>query len=98
MCYFQPHCEEDIDVYLCKCIHQLEALRERRPPWLNQIITPILPTVKILSRGGERLTPPQKKKKKRKKKKKKKKKGSLPAPRSDYATTITVFFLLIYSS
>ena len=44
--------------------------------------------------------PPQKKKKK--KKKKKKSFGSLPAPQSGYATTITVFFcsfiLLIYSS
>ena len=37
--------------------------------------------------------PPEKKKKK-----KKKGSGSLPAPRSGYATTITVFFLLIYSS
>ena len=35
----------------------LEALRERRPPWLRQIITPILPTVKMLSLGGERLSP-----------------------------------------
>ena len=38
--------------------HKLEAIRERRPPWPKQIITPILPTVKILSLGGERLTPP----------------------------------------
>ena len=43
--------------YIC-CKSQLEALRERRPPWLRQIITPILPTVKMLSLGGERL--PQK--------------------------------------
>ena len=47
--------------YIC----QLEALRERRPPWLRQIITPILPTVKMLSLGGERLPlpPPQEKNK-----------------------------------
>ena len=36
-------------------IKQLEALRERRPPWPRQIITPIFPTVKMLSLGGERL-------------------------------------------
>ena len=35
----------------------LEALRERRPPWPRQIITPILPTIKMLSLGGERLPP-----------------------------------------
>ena len=40
---------------------KLEALRERRPSWPRQIITPILPTVKMLSLGGERL--PIKKKK-----------------------------------
>ena len=69
-------------------ISQLEALRERRPPWPRQIITPILSTVKMLSLGCERLpTPPLKKKKK-----KKKGSGSLPSPRSGYATTITVFF------
>ena len=34
---------------------QLEALRERRPPWQRQIITSILPTVKMLSLGGETL-------------------------------------------
>ena len=52
---------------------QLEALRACRPPWPRQIITPILPTVKMLSLGGERLPPssplpppPQKKKKKKK--------------------------------
>ena len=73
---------------------QLEALRERRPPWQRQIITPILSTVKMLSLGCERLPNPLKKKKK----KKKKGSGSLPSPRSGYATTITVFFLLIYSS
>ena len=71
-------------IILCK----LEALRERRPPWPRQIITPILSTVKMLSLGCERLpTPPKKKKKK-----KKKGSGSLPSPRSGYATTITVFF------
>ena len=51
----------------------------------------ILPTVKMLSLGCERLHP-------LKKKKKKKGSGSLPAPRSGYATTIMVFFSLIYSS
>ena len=66
----------------------LGALRERRPPWPRQIITLILPTVKILSLGCERLPTPLKKKKK------KKKKGfcSQDSPRSGYATTITVFF------
>ena len=39
-------------------IFQLEALRDCRPPWPRQIITPILPTVKMLSLGGERLLPP----------------------------------------
>ena len=43
---------------------KLEALRERRPPWPRQIITPILPTVKMLSLGGERLPPPPPPKKK----------------------------------
>ena len=37
---------------------QLEAVRECRPPWPREIITPILPTVKMLSLGGERLPPP----------------------------------------
>ena len=64
---------------------QLEALREHRPPWPRQIITLILPTVKMLSRGCERLLTSLKKKKK-------KSSGSLSAPRSGYATTITVFF------
>ena len=55
---------------LCKCIIlKLEALRERRPPWPRQIITLILPTVKMLSLGCERLPTPLKKKKKKKKKK-----------------------------
>ena len=36
---------------------KLEALGVRRPPWPRQIITPILPNVKMLSLGGERLTP-----------------------------------------
>ena len=48
---------------------KLEALRERRPPWPRQIITLILPTVKMLSLGCERLLTPLKKKKKKKKKK-----------------------------
>ena len=38
-------------------IIQLEALGERWPPWLRQIITPILSTVKMLSLASERLTP-----------------------------------------
>ena len=46
---------------------KLEALRERRPPWPRQIITLILPTVKMLSLGCERLPTPLKKKKKKKK-------------------------------
>ena len=76
-----------------KIKNKLEALRERRPPWPRQIITLILPTVKMLSLGCERLPTPLKKKKKKKKKKKRKKGSeSLPAPRSGYATTITVFF------
>ena len=49
----------------------------------------------MLSLGCERLPPSLKKKKK---KKKKKGSGSLPAPRSGYATTIMMVFLLIYSS
>ena len=47
------------------CIYKLEALRERRPPWPRQIITLILPTVKMLSLGCERLPTPLKKKKKK---------------------------------
>ena len=43
--------------------NKLEALRERRPPWPRQIITPILSTVKMLSLGCERLPTPLKKKK-----------------------------------
>ena len=47
---------------------KLEALRERRPPWLRQIIfTLILPTVKMLSLGCKRLPTSLKKKKKKKK-------------------------------
>ena len=71
-----------------KKIKKLEALREHSPPCPKQIITLILPTVKMLSLGCE-THPPKKKKKKRKKKKKL---GSLPAPRPGYATTITVCF------
>ena len=74
---------------------ELEALGERRPPWPRQIITPILSTVKMLNLGCERLPQPPKKKKK---KKKKKGSGSLPSPRSGYATTYYGVFLLIYSS
>ena len=82
-----------INIFICMKSNgniQLEALRERRPLWPRQIITPILPTVKMLSLGCERLPTPLKKKKK--KKKKKKGAGSLPSPRSGYATTITVYF------
>ena len=39
-------------------ILQLEALTERRPPWPRQIFTLILLTVKMLSLGCVRLTPP----------------------------------------
>ena len=46
--------------------YKLEALREHRPPWPRQIITLILPTVKMLSLGCERLNTPLKKKKKKK--------------------------------
>ena len=52
-----------------RIITQIEALRECRPPCPRQIITPILPIVKMLSLGGERLPPtPQKKKRKKAKK------------------------------
>ena len=37
---------------------KLEALRECRPPWPRQIITLIMPTVKMLSLGCERLPTP----------------------------------------
>ena len=60
---------------------QLEALRERRPPWPRQIISLILPTVKMFSLGCERLQTPLKIGS-----------GSLPAPRSGYATTLMVVF------
>ena len=39
-------------------LKNLEALRQCRSPWPRQIITPILPTVKMLSLGGEKLPPP----------------------------------------
>ena len=52
-------------LYISSCMYKQEALRERRPPWPRQIITPILPTVKMLSLGGERLPPTKKKKKKK---------------------------------
>ena len=66
---FIPHVMKNCKKYvLCECqLHnkpvikgsgeqiKLEALRERRPPWLRQIITLILPTVKMLSLGCERL-------------------------------------------
>ena len=41
-----------------KDILELEALRERRPPWTRQIIALILPTVKMLNLGCERLPTP----------------------------------------
>ena len=44
---------------------KLEAFRERRPPWPRQIITLILPTVKMLSLGCERLQTSIKKNKKK---------------------------------
>ena len=75
-----------IPSFSAKYKRKLEALRERRPPWPRQIITLILPTVKMLSLGCERLQIHLKKKKK------KKGSGSLPAPRSGYATTIMVIF------
>ena len=65
---------------------KLEALRDRRPPWPRQIITPILPTVNMLSLSGERLLPPPPPTPS------KTNFGSLPAPRSGYATTIMVVF------
>ena len=46
--------------------NKLKALRECRPPWPRQIITLILPTVKMLNLGCERLPTPLKKKKKKK--------------------------------
>ena len=52
-------------IYLNNNNIQLEALRERRPPWPWPVITPILLTVKMLSLGGERLPPTKKKKKKK---------------------------------
>ena len=57
-------------LYIHQCIYQLEALRERRPPWPRQIITLILPTVKMLSLGCERFPPPPPKKKQQQQKKK----------------------------
>ena len=60
---FQQMPEEGVGI-----LHKLEALRERRPPWPRQIITPILSTVKMLSLGCDRLPTPLKKKKKKKKK------------------------------
>ena len=44
-----------------KQTNKLEALREHRPPWPRQIIALILPTVKMLSLGCERLSTPLKK-------------------------------------
>ena len=62
---------QSVHNFLSNVVHRqtnkLEALRERRPPWPRQIITPILSTVKMLSLGCERLPTPLKKKKKKKK-------------------------------
>ena len=49
--------------------NKLEALRERRPLWPRQIITPILSTVKNVEPWLWKTTHPPKKKKKKKKKK-----------------------------
>ena len=38
-------------------IFATKTLGELRPPWLRQIIIPILSAVKMLSLAGERLTP-----------------------------------------
>ena len=67
---------------------KLEALRERRPPWPRPIITPILPTVKMLSLDGERLPPPPQKKKE---KKEKKRFWIITCTTIWYATTIMMF-------
>ena len=56
-----------VEVEICvNIILKLEAIRERRPPWPRQIITLILPTVKMLSLGCERLPTPLTKKNKKK--------------------------------
>ena len=94
--YTFGECFIDTNLQHCSRIHKLykrEALRERRPPWPGADHTPILPTVKMLRLDSERLTPPPPPPSK--KKKKKKSFGSLPAPRSGYATTIMVFFCLL---
>ena len=70
---------------------QLEALREYRPPWPRRIITPILPTVKMLNLGGEKLPPPTPP---HPPNNNNKKKFWLPAPRSAYATLLSCFFFL----
>ena len=60
---------QSVHNFLSNIVHRqtnkLEALRERRPPWPSHIITLILPTVKMLSLGCERLQTPIKKIKKR---------------------------------
>ena len=50
-------CEPRLTQSATGVIVKREALGERRPPWPRQIITPILPNVKTLRLGGERLTP-----------------------------------------
>ena len=80
ICHEKTHCSHPVSS--ASCTHkELEALGELRPPWPRQLVTLILPTVKMLSLGGERLTPI-------------KGFGSLPAPRSGYAhaTAMIVFF------
>ena len=67
---------------------KLEALRECRPPWPRQIIHSHTAYRKMLSLGGERLSPPHPPPPK----KNKKSFGSLPAPRPGYATTIILYF------
>ena len=58
---FILNCEYHVHKYLPRCIISvmdlLEAFGERRPPWPRQVVTPILSNIKMLSLGGERLTP-----------------------------------------
>ena len=69
-----------------KKINKTRSTQRARPPWPRQIITPILPTAKNVEPWWWKTNPqpplphPQKRY------------GSLPAPRSGYATTIMVFF------
>ena len=74
------------------------TLRERRPPWPRQIITPILPTVKMLSLGGERLRPPSPRNKTKKPPKNKKKLDHYLHHDLGMPPLLWCFVLLIYSS